>query len=81
MFFVLTCRLPWIQTFFGLRPRLTRKVTDYYLPSSLTGYIHAPVYPLSRPDVAKARALARGHTRGGHATLYVCPRTFCATTE
>jgi peptide/nickel transport system substrate-binding protein len=54
-------------------------VTDHYLPSSLTGYVHAPIYPLSRPNVAKARALARGHTRGGHATLYVCPRTFCAT--
>jgi peptide/nickel transport system substrate-binding protein len=54
-------------------------VTDHYLPSSLTGYVHAPIYPLSRPDVAKARALARGHTRGGHATLYVCPKTFCAT--
>jgi peptide/nickel transport system substrate-binding protein len=52
---------------------------DHYLSPILPGSEHVHVYPLARPDLAKARALARGHTRGGHATLYACATTFCAT--
>jgi ABC-type transport system substrate-binding protein len=41
------------------------------LPPSLPGYRNARIYPLSRPNLAKARQLARGHLRGGKAVLYV----------
>jgi peptide/nickel transport system substrate-binding protein len=53
--------------------------TDHYLPPSLPGSQHARIYPLDRPDLRTARALARGHTRDGHAVLYACPTTICAT--
>jgi ABC-type transport system substrate-binding protein len=57
-------------------PRWGRPV-DHYLPPTLPGYAQKHIYPLVRPDLAKARALARGHTRGGRATLYACARVFC----
>jgi len=37
----------------------------------MPGYRDAKVYPLERPNLAQARALAKGHLRGGKATLYV----------
>jgi peptide/nickel transport system substrate-binding protein len=49
---------------------LTARVTDQYLPPSLPGFRDAQIYPLGRPDLARARALAQGHTRGGQAILY-----------
>lgn len=46
------------------------KLSDQYLPPGMAGYKDARIYPLSRPDFRRARALARGHTRGGKAVLY-----------
>lgn len=50
--------------------RLARRLTDQYLPPNLPGYRDAQVYPLGRPNLTKARSLARGQTRGGKAVLY-----------
>jgi peptide/nickel transport system substrate-binding protein len=46
------------------------QLTDQYLPSSLPGFKDARIYPLRRPNLARARALARGNTRSGKAVLY-----------
>jgi peptide/nickel transport system substrate-binding protein len=50
--------------FLGVRP------TDQLLPSGVPGFIDAHLYPLGGPDLARARALARGHLRGGKAVMY-----------
>jgi peptide/nickel transport system substrate-binding protein len=50
---------------------ITGSLTDQYLPSSMPGYEEARIYPLRHPDLKRAKALARGHTRGGRATLYI----------
>jgi peptide/nickel transport system substrate-binding protein len=47
---------------------------DHYIPPIIPGYRNTHVYPLRRPDLAKARALARGHTRSGKLVLYVNTR-------
>lgn len=44
--------------------------TDQYLSPSQAGYRDDRVYPLKGPDLPRARALARGNTRGGKAVLY-----------
>jgi peptide/nickel transport system substrate-binding protein len=49
---------------------LAARATDHYLPPSIPGYNRARIYP-ARPNVRKAKALARGHLRGRKATLYV----------
>jgi ABC-type oligopeptide transport system substrate-binding subunit len=49
---------------------LVGKVTDHYLPSGFPGFRHVRLYPLAKPDLRRARALARGHTRSGHAVMY-----------
>lgn len=66
------------------RPALVRlfgprgaKVTDEYLPPGFPGYEPKHVYPLAGPDLAKARALAQGHLRGGHATFLACGEEDC----
>ena len=46
-------------------------ITDQFMPPSLPGFRDANIYPLGGPDLARARALASGHLRGGKATLYV----------
>jgi ABC-type transport system substrate-binding protein len=46
--------------------------TDSYLPSGLPGYQNVHPYPVRHPDLAKARALAHGHTRSGKAVYYSC---------
>jgi peptide/nickel transport system substrate-binding protein len=46
--------------------------TDDYLPRGLPGYVDAALYPLKRPNLKKARALAQGHTGDGRAVLYTC---------
>ncbi len=46
--------------------------TDSYLPPGLPGYLNVHPYPVRHPDLAKAQALAHGHTRGGKAVLYTC---------
>jgi peptide/nickel transport system substrate-binding protein len=45
-------------------------LTDQYLPFGLPGFRDARIYPLRSPNLRKARALARGHTRSGKAVLY-----------
>ena len=47
------------------------RLTDQLLPPSLPGYRDAKIYPLTRPNLAKARQLARGNLRGGKAVVYV----------
>jgi peptide/nickel transport system substrate-binding protein len=50
---------------------LAETQTDQFLPPSFPGYRNANIYPLAHSDVRRARALARGATRGGKATFYV----------
>jgi ABC-type transport system substrate-binding protein len=49
---------------------LSAQPTDQYLPATMPGYREERIYPLQGPDVARAKALARGNTRGGKATLW-----------
>jgi peptide/nickel transport system substrate-binding protein len=51
---------------------------DEYLPPGFPGYQVQHVYPVGEPDVVKARALARGHLRGGHAVFLACGTEDCA---
>jgi ABC-type transport system substrate-binding protein len=44
---------------------------DQYLPPIMPGFTNGHVYPLVKPDLAKARALAAGHTRSGKLVLYI----------
>lgn len=46
-------------------------VTDQYLPPSVLGFRDVSIYPLRGPNVARARALARGNLRNGKAALYI----------
>jgi DNA-binding SARP family transcriptional activator/ABC-type transport system substrate-binding protein len=48
---------------------------DHYLPPAIPGYRDSHLYPLARPDLEQARALARGH--GGRALLHVCDGVYC----
>jgi peptide/nickel transport system substrate-binding protein len=50
--------------------------TDQYLPPGSPGFRDARIYP-TRPDVATARRLARGHLRGGHAVFLSCGSQDC----
>jgi peptide/nickel transport system substrate-binding protein len=45
--------------------------TDHYLSPDHPGYRRVRIYPLVHPNLARARALARGHTRSGKAVVYV----------
>jgi len=49
---------------------LESRLTDQYLPPTMKGFRDARIYPLQGPDLARARQLARGQTRGGKAVLY-----------
>jgi peptide/nickel transport system substrate-binding protein len=49
---------------------LVETPTDQYLMPSVRGYRNEAIYPLSGPDLRRARALAKGHLRGGKAVLY-----------
>ena len=51
-------------------PVLFARATDQYLPTGLPGFKDARIYPLTKPDLARARALARGRTGSGKAVLY-----------
>jgi ABC-type transport system substrate-binding protein len=46
--------------------------SDSYLPPGLPGSLDVHPYPLKHPDLRRARALARGHTRSGKAVYYAC---------
>jgi peptide/nickel transport system substrate-binding protein len=45
------------------------EITDQHLPSTFPGFDNARIYP-SRPNLKRARALARGNTRSGRSVLY-----------
>jgi ABC-type transport system substrate-binding protein len=45
--------------------------TDQFLPPLMPGFRNERIYPLSGPDLGRARALAAGRTRGGRAVVYV----------
>jgi peptide/nickel transport system substrate-binding protein len=53
------------------RGTITGRPTDQYLTASMPGFVDAHIYPLGRPQPAKAAALARGHTGSGKAVLYI----------
>jgi peptide/nickel transport system substrate-binding protein len=46
--------------------------TDQYLPASIPGFRDGRVYPLQRPDLRRARSLAKGRRGSGKAVLYTC---------
>ena len=48
---------------------------DHLLPPGMPGHRDSHLYPLGRPDLERARALARG--RGGRAVLEVCDIPYC----
>ena len=50
--------------------RFESQLTDQYLPPPMPGFNDVRIYPLAGPDLRRARALARGNTRGGKAVLY-----------
>jgi peptide/nickel transport system substrate-binding protein len=52
-------------------------LTDQYLSPRMPGFRNEHIYPLKRPNLVKASALARGNTRGGKAVLYVCADETC----
>ncbi len=58
----------------GIRGFLAARATDQYLPIGFAGFRDARIYPLRRPDVRRAKALARGRLRGGKAVLYTADR-------
>jgi peptide/nickel transport system substrate-binding protein len=79
---------PWLRRAVNYaldRPALVRLFgpqgaipSDEYLPPGFPGYQARHVYPVDGPDLAKARALARGHLRGGHAVFLACGTQDCA---
>jgi peptide/nickel transport system substrate-binding protein len=60
-----TAMLRAVTRYFGSR-------TDSYLPPGLPGALDVHPYPVKYPDFAKARKLARGHTKSGKAVLATC---------
>jgi ABC-type transport system substrate-binding protein len=50
---------------------------DQYLPSTMPGFRNAALYP-TRPELARAQALARTSLRSGAAILYACQGNPCA---
>ena len=53
------------------RGSLAGYLTDQYLPPFVPGFRDERIYPLKAPDTARAKQLAKGHTRDGKAVLYV----------
>jgi peptide/nickel transport system substrate-binding protein len=54
--------------------------TDQYLEPGIPGFRDARIYPLRKPNLKKARALAKGHLRSGVANVYVL-RPFVAQAQ
>jgi ABC-type transport system substrate-binding protein len=50
-------------------------LTDQFLLPIMPGFINAHIYPLYKPNLRKARALARGHIRSGKLVLYSSTRS------
>jgi ABC-type transport system substrate-binding protein len=55
----------------GLRGAFAASFADQALPPAMRGARNVPIYPV-RPNLRRARALAEGHTRSGHAVFYMC---------
>ncbi len=55
---------------------LPERPTDSYIPPGVPGYSNVHVYPLT-PDLAKARALARGYA-GTTVVMFTCAGPVCA---
>lgn len=53
--------------------------TDQILPPSMPGFRDADLYPLKGAQVAKAKSLAAGSSRGGKATMYTFNSAFGPT--
>jgi peptide/nickel transport system substrate-binding protein len=51
---------------------LVGTLTDDYLPPGMPGYVDAHLYPLAHPNLKRALALARNHTRSGKGVMYIC---------
>jgi YVTN family beta-propeller protein len=51
--------------------------TDQYLPTGMPGFRDADIYPLGRPNVARAQRLAGRRHR--HAVMYTCNLSACLT--
>jgi peptide/nickel transport system substrate-binding protein len=49
---------------------IASRVTDQYLPHGIPGFADADIYPLDKPNLARARALAAGNLRSGKAVMY-----------
>jgi ABC-type transport system substrate-binding protein len=79
---------PWLRRAVNYaldRPALVRLFgphgavpSDEYLPPGFPGSEGRHVYPIGAPDLAKARALARGHLRGAQAVFLACGTQDCA---
>jgi ABC-type transport system substrate-binding protein len=54
---------------------------DHYLSPDFPGYRNVRIYPLVHPNLARARALARGHTRSGKAVVYIPNNTPIAVAQ
>jgi len=54
-------------------------INDQYMPPTMRGFQNAAIYP-SRPNVARARSLAQGNTRGGKGVFYTCNTGPCIPT-
>jgi peptide/nickel transport system substrate-binding protein len=65
----------------ALGPAWSGSVTDDYLPPGTPGYVDAHVYPLTHPNLTKAKALARDNTRSGKAVMYTCSLIITACQE
>ena len=49
---------------------IASRSTDQYLPYGIPGFRDSEVYPLAGPELARARALARGNLRGRKVAMY-----------
>jgi len=56
---------------------LAGKRTDQILVPGLAGFRDADLYPLKGPNIAKAKALAAGHTGDGTLVYYTCNAGTC----
>jgi peptide/nickel transport system substrate-binding protein len=54
---------------------LSRTPTDQVMPSGIPGWSDYRLYPLTGPDLLRARQLAQGNLRGGTAILWTTPGT------
>jgi peptide/nickel transport system substrate-binding protein len=58
------------------RGPLAETPTDRYIPQAMPGFKNVQIYP-PRPNLRRARAVARGHVRSRKAVLYTCTDLDC----